>query len=317
MVLPFVRRDVLQHRLEPLLELAAVLRAREQRCHVERQHALVLERLGHRAVDDALRESLDDRGLADAGLADQHRIVLGAALQDLDRPADLVVAADHRVELAFAGALGEVDRVLLERLALALGLGRRDARAAAHRVDRALERLLREAGLLEHPAAFALVIGEREQEELARDELVAALGGELVGEIEQVVQVARHADLAAGALDLGHARDRRLERRLQLRHGDARAGEQRRRAAVLLREQGREQVLGLDESVVVPEREALGIGERLLELGGQLVETHRISDRGTRAPFSCQMGQTRAVFKGHRRRRRPVECLAGTCLDHR
>jgi hypothetical protein len=52
------------------------------------------------------------------------------------------------------------------------------------------------------------------------------------------------------------------------------AGEQRRGAAVLLREQRREQVLRLDEAVVVAEREALGIGERLLELGGELVEAH-------------------------------------------
>ena len=37
-----VLRDLLQHRLQALLELAAVLRAREQRRHVEHQHALVL-----------------------------------------------------------------------------------------------------------------------------------------------------------------------------------------------------------------------------------------------------------------------------------
>jgi hypothetical protein len=76
------------------------------------EHALVLQRLGHFAVDDALREALDDRGLADAGLADQHRVVLRAPLQDLDHAPDLVVAADHRVELAVARALGQVERVL-------------------------------------------------------------------------------------------------------------------------------------------------------------------------------------------------------------
>ncbi len=69
------------------------------------------------------------------GLADQHRVVLGAPLQHLDCAADLVVAADHRVELALARALGQVERVLLERLALALGLRVVDALAAAHRVD--------------------------------------------------------------------------------------------------------------------------------------------------------------------------------------
>jgi hypothetical protein len=33
-------------------------------------------------------------------------------------------------------------------------------------------------------------------------------------------------------------------------------------------------VLWLDEAVVVSEREALGVRERLLELGGELVEAH-------------------------------------------
>ena len=61
---------------------------------------------------------------------------------------------------------------------------------------------------------------------------------------------------------------------LELGHGDAGAGEQRRGAAVLLLEQRGEQVLRLDEAVVVAERHALGVGERLLELGRQLVETH-------------------------------------------
>ena len=62
----------------------------------------------HVAVDDAQRQALDDRGLADAGLADEDGIVLGAPGQDLDGAADLLVAADHRVELAVARRLGEV-----------------------------------------------------------------------------------------------------------------------------------------------------------------------------------------------------------------
>ena len=44
-----------------------------------------------------------DGGLADAGLADQHGIVLGAAAEHLDGAADFLVAADHRVELAARG----------------------------------------------------------------------------------------------------------------------------------------------------------------------------------------------------------------------
>ena len=92
--------DLLEHGLEPILELAAVLGAGDERAEVERQDPLVLERLGHVAGGDALRDALDDGGLADARLADEHRVVLGAAREHLHRAADLLVAADHRIELA-------------------------------------------------------------------------------------------------------------------------------------------------------------------------------------------------------------------------
>ena len=97
-------RDFLQHGLQPLLELAAVLRAGDQRAHVEGDDALVLEALGHVAAHDALGEAFDDGRLADAGFADEHRVVLRAAREHLDDAADLLVAADDRVELARARA---------------------------------------------------------------------------------------------------------------------------------------------------------------------------------------------------------------------
>ena len=115
------RRHLLQHGLEPLLELAAVFRAGDQRAHVEREQLLVLQAVRHVAVDDAQRQALDDGGLADAGLADQHRIVLGAAGQHLDGAADFLVAADHRIELAVAGGLGQVAGVFLQRVIGVLG----------------------------------------------------------------------------------------------------------------------------------------------------------------------------------------------------
>ena len=77
--------DLLQHGLEALLELAAVLRARDERAHVEREDRLVAQALRHVAAHDALREALDDGRLADARVADQHRVVLGLAREDLDR----------------------------------------------------------------------------------------------------------------------------------------------------------------------------------------------------------------------------------------
>src|SRR5690606_28898064 len=102
-----------------------------------------------------LRQALDDGGLADAGLADEDGVVLGAPLQDLDRAPDLVVTTDDRVELALARPLREVGGVLLEGLALLLGLRRIDPVAAAHRLDRRLERLAIEARLARDPAGVA------------------------------------------------------------------------------------------------------------------------------------------------------------------
>jgi hypothetical protein len=105
--LPFGRGDLLQHGLQALLELAAVLRAGDhERPRSSDMTALVLQALGHVAGDDALGEPLDDGGLADAGLADEHRVVLGAPRQHLHDAADLLVAADHRVELAARAGLG-------------------------------------------------------------------------------------------------------------------------------------------------------------------------------------------------------------------
>ena len=143
--------DFLQDRLQPLLELAAVLRAGDERAHVERDDLLVLEPFGHVLPDDALRQPFDDGGLADAGLADEHRVVLGAARQHLDDAADLLVAADDRIELALARELGQVAAVALERLVGAFGILAGDALRAAHARQRLEDRVLRDAALLEEP----------------------------------------------------------------------------------------------------------------------------------------------------------------------
>ncbi len=198
--LAFLLRQVVEHGLEALLELAAILGAGDQRAHVEREDALAAQALRHFAVDDALRESFDDRGLADAGLADQHRVVLGAPLQHLDRAADLVVAADDGIELALLGALGEIDRVLLERLPAFLGVRVGDLLAAAHFLDRLVDRALHGAGVAQDRAELALVFERREHEQLAGDVLVAALLRDLVGDVEDAVQVVGEVHVAAACL---------------------------------------------------------------------------------------------------------------------
>ena len=125
--------DLVEDGLEALLELAAVLGTREQRRQVQRQDLLALQTVGHVAGGDALRDALDDGGLADPGVSDEDGVVLGPPRQHLQRAADLLVAADDGVELSVGGLLGHVDRVLVECLVLGLGVFAGDLLAAAHR----------------------------------------------------------------------------------------------------------------------------------------------------------------------------------------
>src|SRR5262249_26502714 len=128
------------HRLDALLELAAVLGARHHHREVEHHEALAAQDLGDVALDDPLREALDDRRLADARLAEQHGVVLGAAGRVRDPPLDLGVAADDWFELAFAREVGQVAAEAVERGGFALAVpllraarqpARRPAAAAA------------------------------------------------------------------------------------------------------------------------------------------------------------------------------------------
>ena len=78
---------------------------------------------GDVAFDDAAGNTLDDGRLADAGLADQHRIVLLAAAQHGQHAADLPIAPGGRIELALACLGGQVAAELVQRGRLALLLG--------------------------------------------------------------------------------------------------------------------------------------------------------------------------------------------------
>jgi len=97
---PFVLGNFLEHGFQALFEFAPVLGTCQQTGHVEHQHALVTQGFGDLAIDDTLSQPFHNCCLAHAGLANQHRIVFAASLQNLDGAADLIIAANHRVELA-------------------------------------------------------------------------------------------------------------------------------------------------------------------------------------------------------------------------
>ena len=103
-----ILHQLLHDGLEALFKLAAVLGSRNDEREVEREDALVGEKRGHFAVGDALGKAFDDGGFAHAGFADEHRVVFGAAAEDLNDAFELAIAADERIELRIHGGLGEV-----------------------------------------------------------------------------------------------------------------------------------------------------------------------------------------------------------------
>ena len=118
--------------------------------------------------------------------------------------------------LPLARALGEVDRVLLERLALALGLLRVDAGAAANRLDRVLRAPCGSApcSLSSRPVSPLSSASASRNSSLAMNwspRFCASLSVRL----SRLLRSREMLHLAAGALDLGQALDRLLERRLQ------------------------------------------------------------------------------------------------------
>ena len=107
--------QLLHDRLEALFELTAILGAGHDQRDVEREDPLVGEEVRHVAVDDLLRQTLDDGRLAHARLADQHGVVLRPAAEHLLHPLELVLAADQRIELVLHRRFGEVAAELGEQ----------------------------------------------------------------------------------------------------------------------------------------------------------------------------------------------------------
>ena len=180
-----------------------ILRAGDERAQVERDESLVLQAFGHVAVDDALRQAFDDGGLADAGLADQHRIVLGPARQHLDHAADLLVAADHRIELALAREVGQIAAILFQGLIFFFWIRIGDALRAAN-ADQGVENFIAScAQLLEDFPSFAAVLHNGQQQVLGGDILVFQGFGFGLAAFDNFLEPWRDIALAAGA---GHLR---------------------------------------------------------------------------------------------------------------
>ena len=272
--------QLLDDLLEPLLELAAVLRAGDERADVEGQDPLVEQDVRDVARDDPVGEALGDGGLADAGLADQGGVVLGLAAEDLDDPLDLLLAADHRVQLVRAGGLREVDaeRVDRGRLAGALGLLGRAGRGGLRQdADDLVAHLVQvDAQALQDARGDALALADETQQQVLRADVVVAEPARLVDrQLDHPLGARRQAHLADdGAVP---AADDELHGRPHLGQLDVHVLEHARGDALALADETQQEMLRADVVVVEPLRLVLRERQDLARAIRELVESiHRV-----------------------------------------
>jgi len=89
--------------------------------------------------------------------------------------ADLIVAADHGVQLAALGRRGEILTVALERLIRAFRVRRRDALISTHFAQGRQHGVAVDAGLAQESRRGATVFEHREQQMFDRDVFVGQL----------------------------------------------------------------------------------------------------------------------------------------------
>ena len=244
--------DLLDHGLEALLELAAVLGAGDHPRQVQLHHPLLQQDLGDRAADDLQRQALDDGGLAHPGLADEDGIVLLAAAQHLDDPLDLRLAPDDRVQLVLAAQRGEVHAELVQgrgpraagllggllaQQLLRLGLGRRHTHPEVPQHQRG------------DPLALA---DEAQQQVLGADVVVAQRARLGDGVLQHLLGLGGEGDLA-GRRELGPHRHDLLDLGLHGRDIDVQLLQDGDGQPVALADEAQQQMLGADEVVAQPD----------------------------------------------------------------
>ena len=194
--------------LQSFLEFAPELRAGDQAAHVQGEDRALAEGIRHITRHDALGQALGNGGLAHAGLADEHRVVLGLAGEDADDVADLPVAPDDGVELVLPGQFDQVRAVLLQRVVGVLRAVGGDAGRAAHIAERLEEGFLIIAQALQDLLDPRIgLVAQAHPDVLDREVLVLHLLGAGFGLKERLLQVGGDIDLVGFAAGTGHPGD--------------------------------------------------------------------------------------------------------------
>ena len=274
MIWPCESSISLRTAFEPVFELTAIFCSGQHGAEIERDHALVLQRFGNVAGNDALGEAFDDGGLADTGLADQHGIIFRAAREDLDHAADFFVASDDGIEFAAAGLLGQVAGVFVQGLELGLGILVGNFLRAADDGERFQNGFVGRAMAGENLlAGVALKLRDGEQQVLGRDVFVLEVGGLFEGLLKELVDFIGERDLSRVSGNLGKFFELFVDFSQDGLRADADFFEHGRDDAFLVLEQRGEQVNGAQLGIAMLGGELVRALDGFLRFDGEFIPT--------------------------------------------
>ena len=273
--LAFGRLNLVQHGFQTLLELTAIFRAGDQGAHVQRHQLLVAKALGHVAIDDAQGQAFRNRGLADARLADQHRVVLGAARQNLHRAANLFVAPDDRVDLARGGGFGQVAGIFLQRLHRVLRGRRVGGAALADLIDGRIQALGVHRPGRQRIARPGVDQRQGGQQAFHRNKAVAGLFRHRFGLIQHTDKAGVDIGVALAARNLGQLGDRGVDGLGHTFGGAACLADQVRGKALIVIHQGFQQVIGQHALMIFAHGNRLGRLQESARPFREFLQIHR------------------------------------------
>ncbi len=269
---------------QAFLEITPVLGAGHHRGDVQRDDPLLGEDGRDVPGGDPQGDPFHDGGLAHARFADEHRVVLLAASEDLDDAGDFRVTSHDRVQFPFPGGLGEVVAELFHVHAAFLG----GAGLFVFVFGIGLGGLPVLSGNPEH--SFALHVGEhlavvhaagaevglpvavrrpaQGEQQVVRGRLRALEPGGLHhGDAQDVLRLAGEVDM----VDLGVGNrlvgeDPAVDEGLQFRGLDAEPPERLEGAVLLMPDDSEEQVVRADAVASGPHRLLAGIFDDAVQL---------------------------------------------------
>ncbi len=251
--LTFGRLDFLQDSLEALFKLASKFGSGHQRAHVQHDQPLLFEAFRDVSLHDSLGQPLHDRGLADAGLTDEDRVVLGAPGQDLNHAADLLVASDDGIELPLSCQPGEVPPVFFQRLVGALRVLAGHALVAADLLERGQKPIAGQP----QTSQDAALLRHRQQNVLDAQVFISESPHLLLGTGQHLREARREVDLSGscpGPLDLRDLGQRLFQGATHGCDRDARLFKQWSGQPFCLLHQGQQQMLHFDALMTASHR---------------------------------------------------------------